>query len=239
MKVLTESLTGVGIEELVLEQCSNRRNFQDFPKVWYTPPGYRWRRKSDRNQGRHMSFHIEVDRTSRLPIHRQLRRKLTKAIASREITPGQYLPSTRRLATSAGVNRLTALKALQAMQRAGIISARPGRGYFVVPREPGRMPLPDDGQDLIGMPAKIRPKFDAAYSETVDSASYIPLSFAAGYPDASLLPLKQLRQLFVRWTGKFTGEDFEYQAPIPGGSRHGFQRQSAYHGTATSRLGES
>lgn len=160
-----------------------------------------------------MSFRIEVDRTSRLPIHRQLRRTLTKAITSREIIPGQFLPSTRRLAAWAGVNRLTALKALQAMQRAGIIRARPGRGYFVVPREPGAALLTDNGHDLIGEPAKIRPKFDAAYSETVDSASYIPLSFAAGYPDASLIPLKQLRQLFLRWTGKFSGKDFEYQAP--------------------------
>ncbi len=156
---------------------------------------------------------FQVDRDLKQPVHRQLRRQLTEAINRKEIAPGQYLPSTRGLAASAGVNRLTALKALQAMQRAGIVRARPGRGYFVIPRQKGASPLPDDDRDLVGVPAKHRPSFEAAYSETVDSASHVPLSFAAGYPDASLMPLKQLRQLFARWTYKFAGEDFEYQPP--------------------------
>ncbi len=160
-----------------------------------------------------MGFQIEVDRDLKEPVHRQLRRQLTEAINRKEIAPGQYLPSTREVAASVGVNRLTALKALQAMQRAGIVQARPGRGYFVVPRKAGAFPLPDDDRDLVGVPAKHRPNFESAYSETVDSASHVPLSFAAGYPDASLMPLKQLRQLFARWTNKFAGEDFEYQPP--------------------------
>ena len=158
-------------------------------------------------------MNIDIDRSSPLPLHRQLRRCLTQAIASNKIPPGQYLPSTRQLAASAGINRLTALKALQAMQRAGIVQARPGRGYYVIAREPGQVPAPDFGRDLVGVPAKYRAQFQAAYSDTVRSAEDMPLSFAAGYPDASLLPLKQLRQLFARWTGKFAGEDFEYQAP--------------------------
>ena len=160
-----------------------------------------------------MAIRIRIDRDLKQPIHRQLRRQLTEAIDRQEIAPGQYLPSTRGLATSAGVNRLTALKALQAMQRAGIIQARAGRGYFVVPRQAGAFPQPDDDRDLVGVRAKRRPRFDAAYSETVDSASHMPLSFAAGYPDASMLPLKQLRKLFARWTDKFAGDDFEYQPP--------------------------
>lgn len=156
---------------------------------------------------------LNIDRRSNMPLHRQLRRRLTEAITREEIAPGQYLPSTRRLAADMGINRLTALKALQAMQRAGIVQARPGRGYYVMPRDPGVIVPVDDGEDLLGAPAKARVQFQAAYSETVRSASNMPLSFAAGYPDASLLPLKQLRQLFIRWTGKFAGEDFEYQSP--------------------------
>ena len=62
-------------------------------------------------------MNIDIDRSSPLPLHRQLRRCLTQAIANNKIPPGQYLPSTRQLAASAGINRLTALKALQAMQR--------------------------------------------------------------------------------------------------------------------------
>lgn len=172
---------------------------------------------------------LDIDRRSSMPLHRQLRRRLTEAITRKEITPGQYLPSTRRLAADTGINRLTALKALQAMQRAGIVQARPGRGYYVMPRDPGVIVPVDDGEDLLGAPAKARAQFQAAYSETVRSASQMPLSFAAGYPDASLMPLKQLRQLFARWTGKFAGEDFEYQAP--GG--HAWLREQLWRYLAT------
>jgi DNA-binding transcriptional MocR family regulator len=165
-----------------------------------------------------MGFQFHIDRDLAQPVHRQLRRQLTEAINRREIAPGQYLPSTRGLAASAGINRLTALKAFQALQRAGLVQAKPGRGYFVVSRRADASPLLDQDRDLVGVPAKHRASFEAAYSETVDSASHVPLSFAAGYPDASLMPLKQLRQLFARWTNKFAGNDFEYQPP--GGHPH-------------------
>jgi DNA-binding transcriptional MocR family regulator len=162
-------------------------------------------------------------------LHRQLRRKLTAAIDNKEILPGECLPSTRDIAVAAGINRLTALKALQAMQRAGIVRARPGRGYYVLPHLTSARLLPDDGSGMSGGRAKHRVSFEAAYSETVDSVSHMPLSFAAGYPDASMLPLKRLRQLFASWTGKFTGEDFEYQAP--GG--HAWLREQLWHHLAS------
>ncbi|NIR31519.1 MAG: hypothetical protein GWN84_19855, partial [Gammaproteobacteria bacterium] len=52
------------------------------------------------------------------------------------------------------------------------------------------------------------------YSETVRSVRDMPLSFAAGYPDISLLPLKQVRRLFAKLRcQEAEGNDFSYQVP--------------------------
>ncbi|NIR31520.1 MAG: GntR family transcriptional regulator, partial [Gammaproteobacteria bacterium] len=75
-----------------------------------------------------------LDRRSQMPLHRQLRRRLALAIETGELAPGELLPSVRQLAARVGVNRLTALKALQALRRAGLVHNRRGRGYYVADR---------------------------------------------------------------------------------------------------------
>lgn len=155
---------------------------------------------------------IPLDRKGRIPLHRQLRRHFTQLIAENRLGDGEYLPSTRELAKQLGINRLTALRAFQAMQRAGIIRVQPGRGYYVAKRQdqPLTGVIP---RQLFGAPATYQAHPESAFSETVRSARDMPLSFAVGYPDISLLPLKQIRRLFARWSDVFAGGDLAYQAP--------------------------
>jgi len=51
---------------------------------------------------------ILLDRNSGIPLHRQLRRHFTRLIANNELGDGEYLPSTRAIADTLGINRLTA-----------------------------------------------------------------------------------------------------------------------------------
>jgi DNA-binding transcriptional MocR family regulator len=155
---------------------------------------------------------VSLDRGSGIPLHRQLRRHFTSLITSNQLGEGQFLPSTRALAESLGMNRLTALRAFQAMQKAGIVRVQPGRGYYVARR--GDSPPPADmPRDLFGTPAAYQARHEHAFSETVRSAREMPLSFAVGYPDASMLPLKPIRRLFGRWSHAFGAGDLLYQSP--------------------------
>jgi DNA-binding transcriptional MocR family regulator len=155
---------------------------------------------------------ILLDRGSGMPLHRQIRRHFTRLIANNELGDGEYLPSTRAIAKILGINRLTALRAFQAMHRAGIVRANRGRGYYVVKHD-GQAPAGDRARDLFGTPATYRARPEHAFSETVRSAIDMPLSFAVGYPDTNMLPLKHIRRLFARWSDKFNGGDFAYQSP--------------------------
>ena len=155
---------------------------------------------------------IPLDRGGEIPLHRQLRRHFTRMLDDNRLGDGDYLPSTRELAERLGINRLTALRAFQAMHRAGIVRVQPGRGYYVAKRQDqamtGGMP-----RELFGAPATYEAHPESAFSETVRSARDMPLSFAVGYPDISMLPLKQIRRLFARWSDVFAGGDLAYQAP--------------------------
>ena len=59
----------------------------------------------------------------------------TRLIGQNRLVVGDSLPSTREIARDFGISRLTVLKAFQAMERAGIVGVRPGRGYFVKHRQ--------------------------------------------------------------------------------------------------------
>lgn len=154
---------------------------------------------------------LVLDKGSDLPLHRQIRRQFTRLIGENRLAVGDPLPSTREIARNLGISRLTVLKAFQAMERAGIVGVRPGRGYFVKQRS-GEA-VAERPADLVGMPANFRVAFEESYSETVRSARDVPLSFAAGYPDVRLLPLKQVRRMIGRVTDSERCADLLYQAP--------------------------
>jgi GntR family transcriptional regulator of abcA and norABC len=166
--------------------------------------------KRDNGALRHID--VSLDRKSNIPLHRQLRRHFTRLIANHEIDNGEFLPSTRAIAESLGINRLTALRAFQAMQRAGTVRAHRGRGYYVA--RPGDSDLAlGRPRDLFGARATYQARPEHAFSDTVRSATDMPLSFAVGYPDIAMLPSKQIRRMFARWSDQFGGRDLAYQSP--------------------------
>ncbi len=77
---------------------------------------------------------IEVDRSSREPIYRQLAAGLQQRIRSGALPPQTRLPTVRQLALQLGVTRLTVHSAYAELQAGGWVEATVGRGTFVAAR---------------------------------------------------------------------------------------------------------
>lgn len=65
------------------------------------------------------------------PIYLQIIDEFKRAIARRDIEPGQKLPSQRELAKELKVNPNTVQKAYQEMERCGLVETLRGQGTFV------------------------------------------------------------------------------------------------------------
>ncbi len=73
-----------------------------------------------------------------LPLYRQLVEQLRRQILLGILAPGSRIPPVRDLAVMARVNRNTAARAVQALEAAGLVCARVGRGTFVADDAPVR-----------------------------------------------------------------------------------------------------
>src|SRR5206468_9282908 len=74
---------------------------------------------------------ITLDRSSGLPLYRQICQKLREAILSGELAEGARLPTERTLASELGVNRTTVMNAYNELASEGLIEGHVGRGTLV------------------------------------------------------------------------------------------------------------
>ncbi|WP_026455554.1 GntR family transcriptional regulator [Saccharomonospora iraqiensis] len=72
-----------------------------------------------------------VDRTSGVPVHRQVAADVRDRIAAGEYGPGDRLPSEREMVESYGASRLTIREALNLLRAEGVVVTEQGRGVFV------------------------------------------------------------------------------------------------------------
>ncbi len=90
---------------------------------------------------------IPFDRRAGKPIYLQLYEGYREAITSRQLKPGQRLPSTRTLAADLNVSRIPVLNAFEQLLAEGYLEAKTGVGTFVassLPEDaltPGRRPV--------------------------------------------------------------------------------------------------
>jgi GntR family transcriptional regulator/MocR family aminotransferase len=73
---------------------------------------------------------IELDRSSAVPLHEQVRARFVAAIGTGG-RAGARLPSTRLLARMLGVSRNTILTVYEELAADGLIEGRPGSGMIV------------------------------------------------------------------------------------------------------------
>jgi GntR family transcriptional regulator / MocR family aminotransferase len=139
------------------------------------------------------------------PLHVQIRHRIKLAVQSGDLLPGQQLPGVRSLAEMLEVNRLTVLKAIKSLSRAGLLVSVPGKGVFVA-RQPRGLELADQAAPEIEGPFFEGVAEGPDLSEPDDSAFKDPLratvddglaknivSFAAGFPPDAAIPTDTIR----------------------------------------------
>lgn len=84
---------------------------------------------------------IMLDLQSETPIYMQLKNKIIEGIASKQLNPGDPLPSVRNLAQDLGINMHTVNKAYQLLKQDGFIHIHRQKGVVI---NPDGMPEADD-----------------------------------------------------------------------------------------------
>ena len=76
---------------------------------------------------------IELDLLSKIPIYIQIIDQIKHMIATRNLNPGDQLPTVRQLATDLRVNFNTIARAYRLLDEEGLISTQHGRGTYILP----------------------------------------------------------------------------------------------------------
>lgn len=153
-----------------------------------------------------MNWYPTLRSSSSTPLHVQIRRGVSEAVRSGALRPGEKLEGVRGLAEDLGVNRLTVLKAIRALTRAGLLTTVRGKGVFVAERPPRHAATFEPAFELEGpffegvaegpageaaaatAPAEaIRSTLDDALAEGDH------LAFSAGFPAAETIPTDAIR----------------------------------------------
>lgn len=75
---------------------------------------------------------IQVDKTKKIPLYKQIVEQIQAQITSGEIPDGFQFPSERQLADALGVNRTTVLNAYKELKADGLMASHVGRGTVAV-----------------------------------------------------------------------------------------------------------
>jgi len=78
---------------------------------------------------------FRLDIKSGVPFYRQIVDQIRYAIASRQLLPGEQLPTVRDLAVQLEINPNTARKAYSELEILGVLDTQQGTGTFVAERK--------------------------------------------------------------------------------------------------------
>ena len=78
-----------------------------------------------------MLSRFNIDRSSRVPIYRQIDASLRRLIHEGALAPKQKLPSSRELAMELGVSRITVKSVYEQLVAEGYAQAKTGAGTFI------------------------------------------------------------------------------------------------------------
>lgn len=79
---------------------------------------------------------LHLDPGSPLPIYLQIVDQVRRLIALGALRPGERLPAVRDLAAQCRINRNTAARAIQELEREGVVRTQVGQGTFVAEEPP-------------------------------------------------------------------------------------------------------
>ena len=128
--------------------------------------------------------YIPLDRTSRVPLYRQIYEGCRHAIVSGRILPGERLPSTRALAAAWDISRFPIITAFELLLQEGYVEGRMGSGTFVSQH------IPKDFTSLTPLARPAQPPNPAGIQPAWDGTSLGDRSgpFAVGMPALDQFP---------------------------------------------------
>ncbi|MDX2166658.1 MAG: GntR family transcriptional regulator, partial [Deltaproteobacteria bacterium] len=149
------------------------------------------------------------------PRYRQVYAALRRAILSGELAGGARLPSTRTLAQSTGLSRITVQLAFEQLLAEGYVEARVGSGTYVVPGVEPTAPT-----QLAARPAARPPRLSAFARRLAGGTPLLSgrghnrprprYDFRHGLPDLAALPRARWRRLLGRQTRRAERTAYDY-----------------------------
>ena len=145
----------------------------------------------------HFPFDIlTVDKSSRLPVHRQLYDTLRSLILSGRLRAGSTLPATRALAQQLKLGRNTVSAAYERLLTEGYVEARPGRGTWIA-NLPDR-PSPPPGTPATPPRSPISRRGENLASRLQPLRNPNKINFQPGFPEVSNFPFATWARLLAR-----------------------------------------
>ena len=146
-----------------------------------------------------------VDRSSAVPLHRQIYHDVREAILARRFTSGMRLPSSREMAAELGVSRNTIVSAFEQLLAEGYVEARTGAGThvaFALPAEllggtPPPLEPPSNGIPRVAALSR-RGTLLARTPMSCSPGEDRPRAFQVGMPAVDAFPFRTWRQLMSR-----------------------------------------
>jgi len=153
-----------------------------------------------------MDLAITIDPESKLPLYRQLYEEVRRLVLTGRLLPGQRLPSTRRLARSLRLGRITVIESYEQLISEGYLQAKRGSGTFVSQQLPEDLLRPSSVQFALSADKGVLPflQLSSYGASLTDSEPFEPpisaslISFRFGQPETEKLPLGQWRKLWSR-----------------------------------------
>lgn len=135
---------------------------------------------------------LHLDRHSKEPLYRQLRRSLQNVATSGLFAPDQPLPSSRALADELQVSRNTVNLAYQELIAEGVVVSHSRSGLFVNPQLHAAISQVPTGQSGIDWRTRTRAFADAGmpHIEKVPDWHTYPYPFLAGQVDIGSFPVR-------------------------------------------------
>ncbi|MEL7939619.1 PLP-dependent aminotransferase family protein [Pseudomonas delhiensis] len=158
---------------------------------------------------------IELDRSSAMPLYRQLYLQVRKQILSGRLPGGTRLPSTRTLCKELGLSRITLLNAFDQLTAEGFLASRTGAGTFVGEDWEGRAAVASAPRK----PPRLSSLSQAVHSlrsEHFSGVSYnawapdCPTSFLPSHPAYDAFPMPAWKRLMNRHLRKPSKDQLGY-----------------------------
>lgn len=144
---------------------------------------------------------LDIDRSSIVPIYRQIGERLREQILTGALPEGTRLPPERSLAVSLAVNRSTIVHAYRDLVLAGLIEQRVGSGSRVAALKPGQTDRSAAVPWWVTLPPWRMGQFPAVLGELAAVGRGDRIAFVQGVPPAEPSPLEDLSRSFARVGG--------------------------------------